>query len=74
MTAQQTTDAFFRIAMRRAAVFIPLHRLMTAVIAGDIATSAADAFLLINPRIDDIAAIEVFRRDNIAIRQPDHLL
>ena len=74
MAAQQTTDAFFGIAVRSSRLFVPLHRLMTAVEAGNVATTAADAFFLINMRVDDIAAVEIFCRNDIGIRQPHHLI
>ena len=74
MSAEQTADAFFGIAVRCAGLFIPLHRLMPAVIAGDIAAAAADTFFLINMRVDNVAAVELFGRHDVVIGETNHLI
>ena len=57
VAAKQTTNALLGITMRCAAFLTPFHRLMTAVVAGNIAAPTADAFIKIDVGIHDITTV-----------------
>lgn len=59
--------------MRCTAFLIPLHCLVPAVIAGDIATAATHAFILIDMRINNVAAIEINLQQSLRERVIDIL-
>ena len=57
MTTKQTTHAFLGITMRCAGFLAPFHRLVTAVVTGNITASTANTFIEIDMGIDNITAV-----------------
>ena len=66
-SAEQATDAFAFVAMRAPLFFVPAHRLVGSIVARDDATAAADAFIFVDGRIDDVVAVEVLGGDDVAV-------
>ena len=71
---QQASHTFFCVAMRCAGFLIPFHRLMSAVITGDVAAATANAFIKMDVRVDDVATVKILRGDDIGIGKTNHLL
>lgn len=57
VTTKQTTHAFLGITMRCAGFLAPFHRLVTAVVTGNITASTANSFIKIDMGIDNITAV-----------------
>ena len=55
-------------------LLIPVDGLMGGVIAGDIASSAADAFFMVEFRQDFEIPVQVFGRNDIAQRDSDEIV
>ena len=53
MTTKQTTNALLGITMRCARFLAPFHRLVTAVVTGNITASTANTFIKIDTGIDN---------------------
>ena len=66
-SAEQAADAFAFVAMRAPLFFVPAHRLVGSIVARDDATAAADAFIFVDGRIDDVVAVEVLGGDDVAV-------
>ena len=64
MPTEQTADALIVIALGLAGVFVPLHRLVGAIITRNHAASAAHAFVEIDRWINLIIPIQAFGRNH----------
>ena len=57
VTAKQTTDAFLGITMRCTGFLAPFHRLVTAVVTGNITASKAHTFIKIDTGIANLTEV-----------------
>ncbi len=57
VTTKQTTHTFLGITMRCAGFLALFHRLVTAVVTGNITASTANTFIKIDTGIDNITAV-----------------
>ncbi len=60
VTTKQTTHTFLGITMRCAGFLAPFHRLVTAVVTGNITASTANTFIKIDTGIDNIYSAAIF--------------
>ena len=57
VTTKQATNTFLGITMRCTGFLAPFHRLVTAVVTGNITASTANTFIEIDTGIDNITAV-----------------
>ena len=71
VAAKEAADAFIVVAVRTAGRFVPFHGLVGAIIARDVASSAADAFIFVDLGIDDVVAVEFLGGDDVGVGLSD---